>query len=216
MKKAIILGAGGTGRDIVGFLEQINSVNPTYDCLGFLDDDLAKLGQMIAGIAVLGPLETVLQYGETIVFDGLGSPRAYQDRQRLIEELLIPAEQFEPLVHPTAVIAPTCTIGSGCIVYPFTMIGPEASLGEHVTVLSHTVVHHDCIIGGYSIIASGCNISGSVTVGRSCYLGAGCSIRDGIQVGEGALVGMGSVVVADLAPGSVVAGNPAKPLRDHE
>ena len=212
MKNAIILGAGGTGRDIVGFLEQINAVSPTYECLGFLDDDPDKQGQVIAGVKVLGPIETALQYGKAVFFDGLGSPRAYRDRQRLIEELLIPAERFEPLVHPTAVLAPNCMMGSGCIVYPFTMIGPEASLGEHVTVLSHSVVHHDCSVGGYSIIASGCNISGGVTVGRSCYLGAGCSIRDGIQVGEGALVGMGSVVVADVAPGTVVAGNPARPL----
>ena len=216
MKSAIILGAGGTGRDIVGFLEQINSMSPSYECLGFLDDDPAKQGLVIAGVPVLGSLETALQYGEAVIFNGLGSPKTYGDRERLIEELLIPSQRFEPLVHPTAVIAPTCTIGSGCIVYPFTMLGPATLLGEHVIVLSHSVVHHDSTIGGYSIIASGCNISGGVTVGRSCYLGAGCSIREGVEVEEGALIGMGSVVVADVAPGSVMAGNPAKPLRGHE
>jgi len=212
MKKAIILGAGGTGRDIVGFLEEINSATPTYECLGFLDDDPAKRGQTIAGVPVLGPLASALQNGEKVVFDCLGGPGSYGERERIIAELLVPAGLFEPLVHPTAVVAPTGTIGSGCIVYPFTMIGPDASLGEHVIMLSHSVVHHDSLIGGYSLIASGCNISGNVRVGRSCYLGAGCSIREGIQVGDGALVGMGSVVVADVAPGTVVAGNPARPL----
>ena len=212
MKQAIILGTGGTGRDIVGFIEQINSVSPTYECLGFLDDDPAKQGQVIAGVSVLGPIDSASQLGEAVFFDCFGSAGSYQDRQRLVEGLGISAERFESLIHPTAVIEPSCTIGPGCLVYPFTMVGPEASLGEHVIMLSHSVVHHDCSIGGYAIIASGCNISGSVEVGRSCYLGTGCSIREGIQVGDGALVGMGSVVVADVAPGTVVAGNPARPL----
>jgi sugar O-acyltransferase (sialic acid O-acetyltransferase NeuD family) len=212
MKQAIILGAGGTGRDIAGFIEAINVVTPTYECLGYLDDDPAKQGKVFAGATVLGPLETASQYGEVAYFDAMGSPRTYRDRRALIEGLGIPAERFEALIHPTAVIAPSCTVGPGSIVYPFTMIGPDVALGEHVTVLSHSVVHHDCAVGGFTIIASGCNVSGGVMVGGSCYLGAGCSIRQGIIVGEGAMVGMGGVVVADVAAGAVVAGNPARPL----
>jgi sugar O-acyltransferase (sialic acid O-acetyltransferase NeuD family) len=212
MKQAIILGAGGTGRDIVGFLERINSAEPTYECLGYLDDDPAKQGRVLAGVTVLGPLETCHQYGDVVFFDAMGSSRSYRQRRELVESLQIPAERFEPLVHPAAVIAPTCTIGLGCLVYPFTMIGPDASLGEHVIVLSHSVVHHDSAIGSYSIIASGCNVSGGVSVGAPCYLGAGCSIREGSTVGDGALIGMGSVVVADVPPGAVMAGNPARPL----
>jgi acetyltransferase-like isoleucine patch superfamily enzyme len=33
------------------------------------------------------------------------------------------------------------------------------------------------------------------------------------MVGDHAIVGMGSVVLHDVAPGSVVAGNPAAPIR---
>jgi acetyltransferase-like isoleucine patch superfamily enzyme len=50
-------------------------------------------------------------------------------------------------------------------------------------------------------------------VGRGCYLGTGCALIGGITVGDGALVGMGSVVLRDVEPNTVVAGNPARFVR---
>jgi acetyltransferase-like isoleucine patch superfamily enzyme len=51
-------------------------------------------------------------------------------------------------------------------------------------------------------------------VEAGCYLGQGCTVRQELRIGAGSLVGMGAVVVRDVPPGSVVAGNPARRLRD--
>jgi UDP-2-acetamido-3-amino-2,3-dideoxy-glucuronate N-acetyltransferase len=51
-----------------------------------------------------------------------------------------------------------------------------------------------------------------VTVGDGAALGAGAILVAGVIVGKGALVGAGSVVTHSVPPGSVVAGNPARPL----
>jgi putative colanic acid biosynthesis acetyltransferase WcaF len=43
---------------------------------------------------------------------------------------------------------------------------------------------------------------------------AGCFIGPGVTVGEGAVVGAYSVVTKDVPPWSIVAGNPARVLRE--
>lgn len=214
MKQLLIIGAGGTGQDVAGFISDINDEGPTYECLGFLDDDTGKHGTEIGGYPVLGPLSSAAQHDDVSFANCLGSPRSFLRREQRTRELGIGDESFETIIHPTAIVAAGSTVGQGCILYPFTHVGPGVELDQQVLVLSHTVIHHHSHIGGFTIIASGCNISGDVRIGASCYLGAGSSIRDGLQVGERSLVGMGSAVIEDVQPGTVVAGVPARFIRD--
>ena len=51
------------------------------------------------------------------------------------------------------------------------------------------------------------------TVERGASIGSGATILGGVRIGAGATVGAGAVVTKDVAPGAVVAGNPARPLR---
>ncbi len=213
MKPVVIVGAGGTGEDVAGFLGDINDVGPTYECLGFLDDDPAKQGACISGLPVLGPLEDAKEYTDATFVDCLGSPRTFLQRQGRADNLGIDNDRFETIIHPSAVVAHGCTIGHGCVLYPFTHIGPGVELGDHVIILSHSVIHHHGRVGRFTIVASGCNVSGGVEIGASSYLGAGCSIRDGASIGDRCLVGMGSVVIQAVEPGSVVAGVPARFVR---
>ena len=213
MKPIVIVGAGGTGQDVAGFLDDINDVGPTYQCLGFLDDDPAKQGASIRGLPVLGPLSDAPQYADAAFVDCLGSPRSFLERGAWAVDLGIDNERFATIIHPTAVVARGCSVGHGCVLYPFTHIGPGVELGDHVVVLTQSVIHHDSRVGRFTIIASGCNISGGVQIGESSYLGAGCSIRDGASVGDRCLIGMGSAVVKAVDSNSVVAGVPARFVR---
>jgi acetyltransferase-like isoleucine patch superfamily enzyme len=54
---------------------------------------------------------------------------------------------------------------------------------------------------------------GDVTIGNDVWLGSGCIILSGVTVGHGAVVAARAVVTRDVAPYTVVAGNPARPLR---
>lgn len=49
-----------------------------------------------------------------------------------------------------------------------------------------------------------------IKIGNDAWIGARSIILKGITIGEGAIIGAGSVVTKDVAPFTVVAGNPAK------
>jgi len=51
-----------------------------------------------------------------------------------------------------------------------------------------------------------------VAIGENCYIASGTSIMHGIEIGAGALVGLGSNVIRNVAGGTKVAGNPARPI----
>ena len=52
-----------------------------------------------------------------------------------------------------------------------------------------------------------------VRIGRRAWIGAGATILPGVTIGENAVVGAGSVVTKDVAPDTIVAGNPARVIR---
>lgn len=55
-----------------------------------------------------------------------------------------------------------------------------------------------------------------IIIGDDIWIGARCIILGGVTVGNGAVIGAGSVVTKDVQPYAVVAGNPAKMIRDRK
>ena len=75
------------------------------------------------------------------------------------------------------------------------------------------VSHNCCIKRGTFLIACS-EISGGVKTGRNAWIGPNSSIMQKVSIGDGALIGIGAVVLKDVSPNTVYAGNPAKKLRD--
>ncbi|MBA4748301.1 MAG: acyltransferase [Sphingopyxis sp.] len=77
-------------------------------------------------------------------------------------------------------------------------------------------------IGEHSIITFGATILAhdmsrrlhtDTFIGNNCFIGARSIVMPGIRVGDGCIVAAGAVVTRDVAPGTIVAGNPAVPIK---
>jgi len=86
------------------------------------------------------------------------------------------------------------------------VIEEDATIAARTTILSHDE--------SLAYTGRGPERVAETRVGRGAFVGVHCVILPGITVGERALVAAGSIVVRDVAPGSVVAGVPARPIRE--
>ena len=58
----MLIGAGGLAREAAEAVRAINAARPTWALLGYLDDDPAKHGTVIAGLPVLGAVDDLRKY----------------------------------------------------------------------------------------------------------------------------------------------------------
>lgn len=57
------------------------------------------------------------------------------------------------------------------------------------------------------------NRKGDTVIGNDVWIGMGAVIMPGVTIGDGAMIGAYSVVAKDVAPYTIVGGNPAQPIR---
>lgn len=214
MSKVVILGAAGNSLEILdAVLDSADVCGPSHlEVLGFLDDDPSTLGRQINGFPVLGGLARARELSQALFVNGIGSTRTYKRKPDIIDRLEIPDDRFATVVHPSAVVSRSATIGVGTVVLQNAVVSSGATLGRHVLVLPLTVISHDARVDDFATIAGGAAISGHVHLGRACYVGTNASLREGVRIGDGALVGMGSVVLRDVPADTTVAGVPAVEL----
>jgi len=206
MDKLIILGAGPHAREMADIVRQINVVAPTWELLGFLvpETQAERVRTRSAyGDPVLGTYADIARYADAryVPEVNCGCPE-------------LPRERFASLIAPAAFVASTARIGRGSVIYPNCFIGHNAVLGERNFVLSGSVINHDDCLEDDVTVCSGVTLAGFVHVETGCYLGQACTIKQYLRIGRGSLVGMGSVVINAVPPNSVMAGNPARRLRD--
>ncbi|MHC5215131.1 2,3,4,5-tetrahydropyridine-2,6-dicarboxylate N-acetyltransferase [Enterococcus sp. LJL128] len=123
---------------------------------------------------------------------------------------------------------------------PGAIIRDQVEIGDHAVVMMGAIINIGAVIGEGTMIDMGAILGGRATVGKNCHIGAGtvlagvieppsaepvviednvliganAVVLEGIRVGAGAVVAAGAIVVDDVAPNTVVAGVPARKIKD--
>jgi len=130
--------------------------------------------------------------------------------------------------------------GHHVVIREYNSIGDDVSIGtqtcieHHLTIENGMRIHSQVFVPEYSVLMKECWIGSNAVLTNAKYplsinaknkligpileeksrIGVNVTILPGIRTGREALVGAGSVVVKDVKPYAVVAGNPAKPIGD--
>jgi sugar O-acyltransferase (sialic acid O-acetyltransferase NeuD family) len=198
IRELLLIGAGGFAREAAETVRAANAVRPTWHLLGFLDDDPARHGDLIADVPVLGPVEAVWAHPKAELLLCTGRPDNYVSRPLLADRLGLDDERYATVIHPTASVGTSCEVGAGSVLLAHADLTADVVIGRHVVVMPHVVLTHDVRIDDFATLASGVRVGGSCHIERGAYLGAGACLREGITVGESAMVGMGSVVTRNV------------------
>lgn len=212
MKDLIIFGASGFGREVAWLVERINDTAPTWNLLGFIDDDDSIQGTLINGYKVLGKTNDVSAYPEAHFVCAVGASRT---REKIINNLksVNPDIKFGTLIDPSVEKSNLVTIGEGSIICAHTIITVNISIGKHVIINLDCTVGHDAVLDDFVTLYPSVNVSGITKIGHAVELGTGMQIIQGKTVGDYSIVGAGAVVVKDIPEKCTAVGSPAKPIK---
>ena len=131
------------------------------------------------------------------------------DRRGTVERLQSAGWEVSSLVHPTAHVAPSTTIGSGTLIAAGVVIGARSRIGDHVVVGRGSLIGHHTEIGDFATLGPGANVAGNVQMAEDTFVGMGAVVRDHVSIGASAVIAMGAVVVRDVPAHTQVRGIPA-------
>jgi len=135
------------------------------------------------------------------------------ERVRLGEDVYIGHDSFlRAYPQGELLVGDACWIGPGCLINSFggVRLGRRVGLGPGVKIISSTHSRDD---PRKAVIDTPLDAA-EVVVEDGADIGAGAVLLPGVRVGARAQVGAGSVVTKDVEPGDVVAGVPARSIRD--
>ena len=141
------------------------------------------------------------------------------------------------LFYPTYLrIAPRASVTIGGRVFQFASgcrvvvgVGAELRLGSgfvnyggDTVCVTKVVIGEECLVGPQVMIRDddghlvvGSRRSAPVIIGDNVWIGARATILKGVTIGDGAVVASGAVVTKDVPPRSIVAGSPARVIREN-
>lgn len=207
MKKLIIVGAGGFGREVYAWATQHPDCGEAWEIHGFLDDDTTVLDRFEYPVGIIGTVSGYVPQADELFVCAIGSPAI---KQIVCEKLLERSANFHTLIHPSAVVGVNVKLGRGVVICPQAVLTVDIELGDFVAVNCHSSIGHDVVIGDYTTLSGHCDVTGNVRIGASTLLGSGARILPSKKVGSNALVGAGSVVIRSVGDGQKVFGNPAR------
>jgi len=123
---------------------------------------------------------------------------------------------------------------------PGAIIRDQVEIGDNAVIMMGAVINIGSVVGEGTMIDMNVVLGGRATVGKNCHIGAGAVLAgvieppsakpvvieddvviganavvlEGVTVGKGAVVAAGAVVVDDVEPYTVVAGTPARKIKD--
>src|SRR6266446_5389534 len=138
------------------------------------------------------------------------------------------------MIHPTAIVHSGAKLGPGVSVGAYSIVGEHVEIGEVNTsreyctlscgtvqdtgvtrigndnwIMAYVHIAHDCRVGDHTVFANVATLAGHVQVGDYAVLGGFTGAHQFVSIGEHSITGVATVLLQDLPPYVMAAGNTA-------
>ena len=145
------------------------------------------------------------------------------DRANSAVELL-DTKELNARIEPGAIIREDVVLGNNSVIMMGAVINIGSIIGEKTMIDMNAVVGGRVVVGKNCHIGAGSVLAGvieppnadSVVIGDNVLIGANAVVLEGIKVGDNSVVAAGSVVVNDVPDNVVVAGTPARIIKNKD
>ena len=208
MTALLILGAGGHAR----VLAETALAQGDFSEIAFLDDHAhQQTDPTVLDWPVLGPLNRA---SEQAIFQsfkaalvGIGDAAK---RLHWLNQLGTIGYQRPRLIHPTAWVSASASLGPGSVVFAQATVQAQAHLGTGVILNTGCSIDHDVHLSDGVHICPGARVAGEVHVGTRSWIGIGACVVQQVRIGADVMVGAGAAVTQDLEDGVTAVGVPAR------
>lgn len=137
---------------------------------------------------------------------------------------MLDLKQIKARIEPGAIIRDKVSIGENAVIMMGAVLNIGAEIGENTMIDMNAVVGARGTIGKNVHVGAGSVIAGvleppsktPVIIEDEVMIGANAVILEGVRIGKGAVVAAGAVVTVDVEPNTVVAGMPAKVIKQKD
>lgn len=135
---------------------------------------------------------------------------------------LLDKKNINARIEPGAIIRDQVEIGDNAIIMMGAVINIGAVIGASTMIDMNAVLGGRATVGANAHIGAGAVLAGvveppsaePVVVEDDVMIGANAVVIEGVRIGKGAVVAAGAIVIDDVAPYTVVAGVPARKIKD--
>jgi len=199
----------GVGHNTIVYIDLVESCG--YKPIGLYHYNDERTGENIHGIPILDSNSNLFRRESLAGLNFEISVGNNKIRTELAKKIREKGGNIPTLIHPSSIVSKYAFIDTGVIIHANSVIQADASIGmDSVISYNVSVTHNSCIDRG-CYLAAGSTIGAYISIQDHVLIGQAANIVSGKleYIGHDSIVGAGSVVVKNVEPFSIVAGNPA-------
>lgn len=188
-----------------------------YEVVGLYHYNNDRTGESDHGYEILGSFEDLFSKKSLKGQNFLLTMGDSKIRTGLSKKIIDKGGVVPTLIHPTSVISKFANISDvGVYISAFSFVQADSSVGENTVILSHVNISHTSHVGKGCFLAGGSIIGAYTNMEDNVFIGQGALSISGkvATIGHDAYVGARSLLTKNVPPNTVVAGIPAKVIRE--
>lgn len=203
----------GVGHNTPVFIELVEACG--YTVRGLYHYSADRTGEVDHGYPILGSFDDLWEKPSLSGMAFALSQGNNKIRKEVFDKIVSMGGDVPTLIHPKAEVSRFAVLGKGVVIHIGTVVHPDVVIGDNSIISYHSSITHNTQIGNNCYIAMGAMIGAYVHIEDNVFIGIGVNMISGKvdTIGQNAYIGAGALVTKSVPPFTVVAGFPAKVIK---